>query len=200
MYSVPAKRKPRVAAPESTRLDASAWINAGLEILAQRGIDGVRIEVLAKRLNVTKGSFYWHFKDRQALLDGMLQDWRKRATLGIIERLEKAQEPPKERLVRLMRLQFESRRAIFGAEMELSIRLWGRHDDNAAEVLAEVDELRLRYIASLLEDCGIARDVASARAVLIYSYMRVSRSLINNERDPHLSDACESVLLGLEPR
>src|SRR3954464_15538365 len=51
------------------------WIEAGLAEMARLGIDGVRVEVLAKNLGVTKGGFYRRFKDRAALLDGMLQTW-----------------------------------------------------------------------------------------------------------------------------
>ena len=55
---------PRSRSTESSRLDAQAWTNAALKTLARSGIDGVRVELLAKELSVTKGSFYWHFKDR----------------------------------------------------------------------------------------------------------------------------------------
>lgn len=57
-------------------LDADAWADAALNELAAHGIDRVRVELLAKQLGVTKGSFYWHFKDRDALLARMLDRWR----------------------------------------------------------------------------------------------------------------------------
>ena len=60
-----------------SQLDRSAWINAAIELLADDGLDGIRVEVLAKRLHVTKGSFYWHFKDRQDLLEAVLDTWRQ---------------------------------------------------------------------------------------------------------------------------
>jgi len=165
-----------------------------LQVLAARGIDGVRVEVLSKELGVTKGSFYWHFKDRAALLDAVLQEWRRRATVAIIQRLEATHEPPLKRLHRLLRLQFDARRAEFGADIELSMRLWGRHDRRPAEVLREIDELRLRYIAGLLTELGIAREESRARAVLIYSYMRVSRSLVDPANDEGLIQVCETIL------
>ena len=64
--------------PESLRsqLDRDAWIKASLDVLAEKGLDGIRVEVLAKRLKVTKGSFYWHFKDRRDLFDAMLETWK----------------------------------------------------------------------------------------------------------------------------
>ena len=60
-----------------TRLDAAAWIAAAFDALADGGIDAVRVEPLAKALGITKGSFYWHFADRRALLDAMLDAWTR---------------------------------------------------------------------------------------------------------------------------
>src|ERR1043165_7845340 len=57
------------------RLDADAWVAAAFDALAQGGVDAVRVEPLAKALGITKGSFYWHFTDRRALLDAMLGSW-----------------------------------------------------------------------------------------------------------------------------
>ena len=67
----------RAAAEKSkaTRLDTAAWIAAAFDALAEGGIDAVRVEPLAKALGITKGSFYWHFADRRALLDAMLAAW-----------------------------------------------------------------------------------------------------------------------------
>jgi AcrR family transcriptional regulator len=161
----------------SSRLDRDAWIRAGLDILADQGIDGVRIEPLAKRLGVTKGSFYWHFRDRADLLDGLLDSWRRRATLSIIERLDHAGESPAKRLRALLHLPFGGRSAEKGADLELVVRLWGRRDAKAHQILAEVDELRIRYLTQLLETAGVTEGESRARAILAYSYMRVANSL-----------------------
>lgn len=190
-----ARTTQRAARSEPSTLDKRAWTDAALHTLAESGIEGVRIEILARALGVTKGSFYWHFSDRNELLDAVLQEWRRRATLSIIDRLESSHEPPDQRLRRLLRIQFESRRADFGSDVELSIRLWGRRDARALSVLREVDELRLRYIRGLMEELGVDKAEAAARAILAYSYMRVSRSLIASDNMP-AAEACEQVLFG----
>src|SRR5512145_1357236 len=64
-------KKPR------TQLDRTAWTAAAIDVLAEDGIAGLRVEVLAKRLKVTKGSFYWHFQDRRDLLMAMLAEWKE---------------------------------------------------------------------------------------------------------------------------
>ena len=64
----------------ATRTPRSRWIDEGLRALAAGGPDAVRIEALAQALGVTKGGFYWHFDDRRALLEEMLDAWERRAS------------------------------------------------------------------------------------------------------------------------
>lgn len=182
-------------ATAGVRLDASAWSEAALDALARRGIDGVRVEVLATALGVTKGSFYWHFKDRDALLERMLDDWRKRATLRLIERLERGNSVPAERLRRLLRLPITGQRSAQAADVELAVRLWGRSDPRARAALDEIDRLRLRYIAGLMEQYGASPDEANARAVMAYAYIRVAVTLLD-PADLGLIERCEELLIG----
>ena len=60
-----------------TQLDRNDWIEAAIEVLADQGVAGLRVEVLAKNFGVTNGSFYWHFNDRQDLLNAVLQEWKE---------------------------------------------------------------------------------------------------------------------------
>ncbi len=168
-------------AAESARLDPQAWIDAALEILADGGIDAVRIEPLAKQLGVTKGSFYWHFKDRGALLDAMLTQWRRNTTLDIIARLERSAATPEARLAQLLKMPFRGVKADKSAEVELALRLWGRRDPQARAALAEVDQLRLRYFQDLLQRLGFSSEAAAVRAIYCYSFMRVAGTLIDHQ-------------------
>ena len=81
------------------------------------------------------------------------------------------------------------------AHVELSIRQWGRTDKKALEVLREIDSLRLRYIAGLFEEMGFEPSDARARALIAYSYMRVSRALIRAD-DTEVMMQCERVFYG----
>jgi len=193
------KQKPVRRRSTEDRLDADAWVDAALTELGAAGIDGVRVEVLAKRLSVTKGSFYWHFKDRDALFVAMLNLWRRRATLALIERLESGQASAEERLRRLLRLPLLGKRSASAADLELSIRLWGRRDERAQAALREVDELRLRYIERLLQELGMSHEEAAARATLCYCYLRVAPTLIPGGA-LSMMKACEDVLLRGEQR
>lgn len=185
----------RATSGEAGRLDAEAWTDAALAELAAHGIDGVRVEVLAKRLEVTKGSFYWHFRNRDMLLVKMLERWRRRATLSLIERLDRGVASPTERLRQLLRLPLKGERAALAADIELAIRLWGRTDPRARGALEEVDQLRLQYIAQLMTEAGASPTEARARALLAYAYQRVGATLIDPTA-PDLARQCEDLLMG----
>ena len=187
--------KAKSRSSESTRLDASAWTQAAIEALGTRGIDGVRVELLAKQLAVTKGSFYWHFKDRDALHEAMLTHWRRRATLYLIERLDRVAGSPEDRFRQLLRVPMHGRRAASAAGIELAIRLWGQRDERAKAALEEVDALRLQYISGLLSQCGVAESEARPRSILAYSYMRVAATLVPHDAEALIVD-CENLLLG----
>jgi len=183
-------KKPLAEAP---RLDSRAWVQAALDILAEQGIDGVRVESLARKLGVTKGSFYWHFRDRDALFEAILDAWRRQATLRIISRLDQTMQTSAGRLRQLLNLPFQGPRSEWGANVELSLRLWSRRDPRARATLAEVDQLRLSYIAGLLEDCGHSASDAKARAVLAYAFIRVGTTLVDSSDNATL-ETCLSLI------
>ncbi len=165
------QKKKSVRTPSRNgRLNASAWVAAGLDLLAHGGIDAVRIDQLAKVLGVTKGSFYWHFHDRADLLAAMLEMWRRNATLAVIERLE-MHGSPAERLRRLLDLPLSGNAALRGQSLELAIRLWSRRDQTAAAAIEEIDQQRLAYTMSLLRANGVSEAKAGSAAYLIYAFV-----------------------------
>jgi AcrR family transcriptional regulator len=176
----------------AARLDIEAWTMAGLDLLWKEGVDAVKVAPLAARLGVTKGSFYWHFKDREALLDAMLAHWRRRATMDIIDRLDRSTESPEARLRNLFRVPFTMSAAEWAAD---PLRVWGRRDPKVRAVLDEIDQIRLRYVSRLLEHCGFSPDEAAARGVMAYCYIRVAVTLVDRNQS-QIMDRCEKILLG----
>ena len=108
----------------SRRLGKQEWINAGLVALAAHGADAVRVERLAETLHVTKGSFYWHFKDRNELLQALLEAWQSRATRAIIDAVETRGGDARARLTTLFTIVAESdgRLGEAGAAREVLVR------------------------------------------------------------------------------
>lgn len=191
------KSQSRSSPNEVHRLNSEDWTRAAIKRLASNGIDGVRVELLAKDLGVTKGSFYWHFKDRDALYESMLESWRRRATLALIERLDSSESGAEQRFRRLLRVPITSQNAPEAANVELAIRLWAKRDPRAHRALEEVDTLRLQYISGLLAACGLSEQSAKSRAVLAYCYMRVGATLIPKDAFDFMK-SCEDALLGPE--
>lgn len=157
-----------------------AWILAAQQVLETRSIDSVRVEVLAKEMGVTKGSFYWHFKDRDDLLQRMLTSWRDAATEQIIFRFESRGLPPLELIRDLLSLPFRGASAKQAAATELAIRAWARRDDAARAVLDEVDAKRLTYIGQCFRALGFSASESKSRAFALYSY-ELSESLLSSQ-------------------
>jgi AcrR family transcriptional regulator len=147
----------------AARLAREDWVAAALRLLAGSGVEAVRVEPLAKRLGVTKGSFYWHFSDRPALLAAVLAEWERRATLAIIAEVEASGGTAGERLLALLRL-------ATGADgrIDRRVRAWAMNEAAAAAVLRRVDRRRVGYLRRLFAELGFPKSQAAARAQLAY--------------------------------
>lgn len=158
------------AEPNRQQLDRAAWIKAAFDVLADKGLDGIRVEVLAKRLKVTKGSFYWHFKDRRDLLDAVLETWKD----GRIRDIQKqTRAVPGEELPRAYHVieVYSANRNRKGMLIEIAMRDWARRDAAAAAVVEEVDAARLEFGRRGFEARGMSELEASSRSLLLYAYV-----------------------------
>ena len=129
-----------------TRTPRSSWIDEGLRALAAGGPDAVRIELLAKALGVSRGGFYWHFTDRNALLDEMLDTWERTSTDEVIERVESEGGDARAKLRRTFALT-SGRDGLLA--IDLAVRDWSRHESSVAERLRRIDNRRMDYLRSL---------------------------------------------------
>ncbi|MFB7862130.1 TetR/AcrR family transcriptional regulator [Streptomyces sp. NPDC056069] len=147
------------------RLTADDWADAALAALAERGLAAVAVEPLATRLGATKGSFYWHFANRDALVAAALARWEELSTERIITAMEVAEPDPGARLVTLLRAATAS-----AAEDPLEVRLLAASDHpEVATALARVTERRVGYLALLFEGLGFPPPEARRRGVLAYT-------------------------------
>jgi AcrR family transcriptional regulator len=159
-----------------------AWIEAGIREIARSGVDGVRVEVLAKILGVTKGGFYRRFRDRAALLDAILQNWSAGRIAAIEQQTSLDGTTARDRLRTLIRL-YSERMNTEGMAVELAIRQWARTDEAAANAAASVDAARLKNVGVLYRATGLSTEEADARAFLFYCFI-FGQSLLFLERGP----------------
>lgn len=167
------------------RLTANDWVLAAERTLARQGIDAVRVETIARDLGVSKGSFYWHFKDRDALLHALQEDWEARGTSEIIAQVEAATTQPAERLRLLIERVFG---ATSGQELllETALRTWGTLDRKMGARVQRIDKRRIDYVAKLLKDAGLDKLEAARRARILYATL-VGEFLMRSHGAPALS-------------
>jgi AcrR family transcriptional regulator len=148
---------------ETVQLGQRDWILAGLALLAEGGIEAVRVEPLARRMQVTKGSFYWHFKNRDDLLDAILQKWIELETDGIIQEVERKGGTANQKMLYLSEIAAQE-----DGRSENAIRAWARQSPHVATILAEVDQRRLDYVQNLFLEMGFTPFESLVRARLAY--------------------------------
>lgn len=144
------------------RLAKSDWIDQGLRTLAGEGAHALKVGPMAEKLNVSRGSFYWHFRDIADFRAQVLASWRERATEQVIEQLEATKGAP-DRLKSLMRRAFVGKRSL-----DRAVRAWAAQDAAVAKVVAAVDARRIVYIAKMLTAAGVESRRASSRAAFMY--------------------------------
>ena len=163
----PAQSPRRKMATPRTQLDRGHWIEGAIEVLAREGIAGLRIEVLAKRCGVTKGSFYWHFKDRQDLLAAVLEHWRE-GRIRDIEKITTVSPGHEREQLHFAIKVYGTSRNRKGVSIELAVRDWARHDPQAAAVVEAVDLYRLECTRKLFVAAGMSDAEAKSRSLLLY--------------------------------
>jgi AcrR family transcriptional regulator len=151
-----------------TRTPRTSWIEEGLRALGVGGPDAVRVETLAQALGVTKGGFYWHFDDRRALLEEMLDAWERVMIDEAIERVEGEGGDARDKLARLFALA-SSREARGLMKIELAVRDWARRDKAVARRLRRVDNRRMEYMRSLFSAFCRDQDDVEVRCLLVAS-------------------------------
>lgn len=138
-----------------TRLSPEDWLKAGLDALAAAGPEALKAEPLARSLDTTKGSFYWHFADVPAFRQALLDFWGQNAALP---------QTPDDKTDAVAQLHSLMRDGFPGAsDTESAMRGWARTDDNVAATLADIDKMRLTYLSAVLTQLGVGNpDIARA--------------------------------------
>ncbi|WP_042843739.1 TetR/AcrR family transcriptional regulator [Providencia rettgeri] len=144
------------------KLTRTSWINAGFNILDNEGYTRCSVERVARKLDVTRGSFYHHFNDREDFIRSMLSCWVVEYTDKILNELEQETSINK---VLTEYINFTSRKK---TAREISIRAWALHDPIVAEYQTIVDEKRLNFVINKLGSLPIPAQYAQTIGKLVH--------------------------------
>jgi AcrR family transcriptional regulator len=151
---------------KNEQLTRDDWVAVARKAMIASGVDDVKVDVLARRLKVTRGSFYWHFESRQDLLDALLEDWestnrREIATVGDL-----VEKEGKDGLVGLFRV-WLAEDPSFPA-FDIAIRGWARKTPKISEIVREIDDAWIDLLRASLERGGITFPESLVRARIMY--------------------------------
>jgi AcrR family transcriptional regulator len=146
-----------------TLLTRQDWTRAALGALAEHGTAGVAVDRLARALGVTRGSFYWHFRDRRELIEAALEEWEREHTTQLIPDAETVHDP-----IKRLRLVFREVYERPAEQIELALAS-AADDPLVAPAFARVIRTRLDFLRRIFVEIGLADDEASDRAWLAYA-------------------------------
>ncbi|NUQ47765.1 MAG: TetR/AcrR family transcriptional regulator [Phycisphaerae bacterium] len=166
--SLPSRKPRRAAAEADTRatLTPETWIEAATEVLVDQGIDHVRVDVLATQLGVTRGSFYWHFRDRDALLAALLARWEAKNTGNLVARTLAFAATINEAILNVFDAWLEA--AVFDSRFDFAVRTWALSDAAVRAKVQATDALRMDALAAMFARFGYSPIAAETRARALY--------------------------------
>ncbi|REC99004.1 TetR/AcrR family transcriptional regulator [Ectopseudomonas oleovorans] len=157
---------PAPAITEPSRGSLESWLNAAYESLKDAGVDAVRIQPLAKKLKLSRTSFYWFFEDREALLQALIDQWKSKNTGNLVTRTEAYAESITEAILNVFDCWLDAR--LFDSQFEFAMRSWALQSAEVAQDIAEADALRIAALKAMFDRFGFEDRAAETRARSIY--------------------------------
>ncbi|MCO5147079.1 MAG: TetR/AcrR family transcriptional regulator [Aquamicrobium sp.] len=142
------------------------WLQAAYEALLEAGVDAVKILPLAKRLKISRTSFYWFFQDREALLGALVGRWRDKNTGGIVRQSEAYAESLAEAMLNVFDCWLDD--ALFDSRFEFAVRSWALQSPDILAQVRQADEARIEALTRMFMRFGHAQDTADVRARTTY--------------------------------
>lgn len=164
------------------RTTEDAWLKAAYEVLTESGVEAVKIMPLAKRLGLTRSGFYWHFEDRDALLEAMIRHWEDRNTGNLVARCEAYADNICEAVFNLFDCWLDDE--LFDSPLDLAIRNWARNDADLQKRLDRADARRTEAMVGVFLRFGYDRAEAEVRALtMIYTQIGYISMQVKEDRD-----------------
>jgi len=162
--------------PRVTRQD---WLDAAREILIEQGVGEVKVLSIGARLKVARSSFYWYFRDRQDLLDALLEDWEATNTAILVRHVEMPAETVTAAVCNFFRCFIDP--ALFDQRLDFAVREWARREASVRRVIDQADDTRLAAVAAMFRRYGYPADEADIRARILYFQQLGYHALDQNE-------------------
>jgi AcrR family transcriptional regulator len=142
------------------------WLEAAYDALKESGVDAVRVMPLAKRLNLSRTSFYWFFQDREQLLAALLARWKDKNTGGLIKQCESYSENIAEAILNVFECWLNTE--LFDSQFEFAVRSWALQSAEVAQEIAAADDARINALSAMFRRFNYDIDAADTRARTIY--------------------------------
>ena len=152
--------------PGHTKVTMQDWVNAAREILVRHGVAEVKILTLADRMQVSRSSFYWYFKNREELLDALLADWEARNTALIVAHCARPAPEITAAVLNFFRCFINP--AKFDRGLDFAVREWARRDEVLRARVDDADRQRIEATTAMFARHGYAPADADARARILY--------------------------------
>ncbi len=176
------------------RLSRQDWLENALTVLSMNGQAGLRIQALSAALGVSRGSFYWHFKDRDEFIHALLDYWYEEYTAGALAAVERDGGSAEERLAKLMRSVHDHNLT----RHDLTIRSLATLNPQFAKTVRKADRFRLNCIESLFIEMGFAENELTVRTRACLAYITVEYDMFNKldrKHHPELVDRFHAFLV-----
>jgi len=142
------------------------WFDAAIEILLESGVQAVNISALAKRLKLSRTSFYWFFSDKEALLSALVNTWKEKNTGSIVEQSQAYADSLAEAALNIFDCWLDEQ--LFDSKFEFAIRSWSIHSAEIQHQVQVADQLRLDALTTMFKRYGFSDVSADVHARTIY--------------------------------
>jgi len=162
------------ASANKKRLSKEDWLVLALDAVAKDGVALLRIDRLVKEVGVSKGSFYWHFEDREHFIQELLEYWHEISSLVLNELIDTSL-PPEEQIRQLITAVYIEGRV----DYESAVRSWAIQDPAVRPYVEKTDRYRHAYIKNLFENCGFDPTEAELRTRVLSSYLALEGAVFD---------------------
>ena len=142
------------------------WLEAAYDSLLESGVDSVKILPLAKRLNLSRTSFYWFFKDREELLNALIARWREKNTGNLVKQSEAYAESLAEAMLNVFDCWVN--KDLFDSQFEFAVRSWALQSPEIQAEVHEADQARMEALSRMFMRFGYEAGPADVRARTTY--------------------------------